>query len=152
MKFDWSEISENEFARYCKERDYDLHDELNTAMNRAQWCEDDMIGCVRVGELAFDLRLYHQDADDEGSPLVLWLEGYAGGVGGDNAYAYSVIDDGYPYEFVGYTSIEDDGIWMSYTQFQEFVETRIKRFILEENDGFTEADLTALAEMPLHVW
>lgn len=147
MKFDWSEFTEEDFVDYCAK----MENGLLPTEDRLEMTGD-YIGCVRAGELAFDLMLYPSDAIQD--MLMLWIDCYAGGIGGDNAYGYSRIEEDYPYEYVGRESFEDSltGIWMDYESFKALVNAKIAHFIYTFDPSPDAIDLPALAEMPLHVW
>lgn len=136
MKFDWSAFTETDFVAYCAQIEND------------KLYADDYIGAVRVGELCFDfvLRTY----DDE--RLVLTFDCYVGGIGGENAYGYSRIEKGYPYEYAEGDDFDDTCISLTYAEFQQLAESKMERYIQEGQIWFTQTNLMERALMPLHVW
>lgn len=148
-KFDWSEFPALAFRGYC----------LKLADNQLR--ADDYVGCVRVGDLCFDLvlRLYPETEEEEldyynnpdASKLVLTYDLYVGGVDG---YSYSSRDKdnpNYPYDFA------EGGDWfgtcenLSYTGFKLLAEESFKDYI--EHSGYTLThNLIDRALEPLHIW
>ena len=140
MTFDWSDFTAEDFAEYC------------ARLENGLLYENDFIGCVRAGEVCFDLVLYI-DATKPDEPMILGLDCYAGCIAGhDAAYAFSDVDEGYPYELIGGDGFDDACTWMSYEQFQKAAEEKMNRFIQENKTFCVKLDLPTLAEMPLHVW
>lgn len=129
MKFDWSEISEEDWTDYC------------ARMENGMITTEDFLGCVRIGELAFDV---------VATPETLAIDCYVGDV--DSGYGYSKIDDGYPYDEVGGIGFDDTCIAMTYAEFRALAERRMEDFLDEDQIFYHYADLREKASMPLHVW
>lgn len=136
MEFDWSGFSKEDFANYCAQVE-----------NNQAFC-DEYIGNVRAGELCFDyvIRMY-----DWGT-LVLTFDLYVGGIGGENAYGYSRIEENYPYEYAEGDDFDDTCISLSYEEFKQLAESKMKRYLQEGQIWFVKANLMELAERPLHIW
>ena len=120
MQFDWTGFSEYDFKKYAKNPDI----------------FDDYIGCVRTGELCFDIVIRPYD---EGPVLTYDL--YVGGI--DDNYGHG--KDDYPYTYADGGGFDSSYKEMSYEEFQKMAEQKFVAFITER--GWTEK-----ANEPLHVW
>lgn len=107
---------------------------------------DDFIGCVRVGNLCFDL-ITRQYDENEGPVLTFDL--YVGGV--EDHYAYSRILPDYPY---AYAEGSDFGKLLPaeyYEDFKQKAEAMFTDYI--ENSTYTKKfGLMQEASRPLHIW
>ena len=135
MIFDWSGLTQDDWTDYCAK------------MENGQAYPDDYIGCVRVGELCFDLvtRQY-----DEVEGMVLTYDLYVGGI--DSGYGYSRLEPDYPYDYAEGSDFEDSCIALSYQEFQLLAEAAFKRYLGEGQVFYAQANLHDLAEKPLHIW
>jgi hypothetical protein len=136
MKFDWTNFTEVDFVNYCAKAE-------NGAM-----APDDYVGCVRVGDLCFDLLAR---MDDNCEKWHLSYDLYVGGV--DTGYGYSDRNSefkNYPYDYAEGGDFEDGLIWMTYEEFQQYAEQEFEKFILTwQYDG---ASLVEKANEPLKMW
>ena len=136
MKFDWTNFTEVDFANYCAKAE-------NGKMGA-----DDYVGCVRVGELCFDLMAR---MDDKCEKWYLSYDLYVGGV--DTGYGYSDRSSelkNYPYDYAEGGDFEDGLIWMTYEEFQQYAEQEFEKFITTwPYDG---ASLVEKANEPLKMW
>lgn len=149
-KFDWSNFTKENFVDYCAQ------------MENGKLYADDYIGCVRVGELCFDLvlRLYEEDKNgnwNDNDNLTLTYDLYVGGVVGDwnpsgEPYAYSRIEPGYPYDYAEGGDFDDSCISMTYEDFVKLAEDSFAEYI--ETSRYYNAPnlLREKAEAPLHIW
>ena len=129
MKFDWTNFTEVDFTNYCAKAENDL------------LIEGDYIGCVRVGNLCFDLMVRLND-----DKLYLSYDLYVGGV--DSGYGYTASD--YPYDYAEGGNFEDTMISMSYEEFQKYAEEKFELFITIW--PYEAASLVEKANEPLNVW
>lgn len=138
--FNWDGFTATDFANYC------------TEMENEELYAGDHLGCVRIGELYFDLYLSLRDFDSlDPNALVLTFDLYVGGAGGDNPYAYSVIEPDFPYAYAEGLYFEDTCISMTYDDFVAMAEDAFTRYI--NHSYFTNVyDLPAKAVAPLHIW
>jgi len=134
MIFDWSDFTAEDWVDYCAKVEND------------QMYADDFIGAVRVGELCFDFVTREYDA----GKLVLTFDLYVGGI--DSGYGYSRIEDGYPYDYAEGSNFDDTCISLPYQEFQLLAEAAMKRYLGEGQIFYAQANLTELAERPLHIW
>lgn len=149
MKFDWNEFTANDFVDYCAKVENDM---IQT---------DEYVGCVRVGNLCFDL-LVRTDGDD--GKMWLSYDLYVGGVDTGYGYAdikkavdmyYGLPNDGeknpqYPYDYAEGGDFEDTMISMTYDDFQKYAEAKFEEHILTWS--YNEASLLEKANEPLHIW
>lgn len=135
-KFDWSNFTSEDFVNYC------------AMMENDQLYADDYVGCVRVGDLCFDLVL--RCYDDEN--LVLTYDLYVGGM--DTGYGYSNRCNetpDYPYDFAEGGDWFSTCIYLSYEGFKLLAEESFKDYI--EHSGYTLThSLIDRAKEPLHIW
>lgn len=129
MKFDWTNFTEIDFTDYCAKAENDLMH------------EDEYVGCVRVGNLCFDLMV----RDNDGK-LYLSYDLYVGGV--DSGYGYTASD--YPYDYAEGGNFEDTMISMSYEEFQKYAEEKFELFI--KIWPYEAASLVGKANEPLNIW
>ena len=135
MIFNWDNFTKEDFVDYCAKVEND------------QMYEDTYIGCVRVGELCFDL-VTRKYSEEEG--IVLTYDLYVGGV--ESGYGYSRIEDGYPYDYAEGSDFDDTCISLSYEEFQLLAEASFTRYLGEGQVFYAQANLADKAAMPLHVW
>jgi len=147
MKFDWNGFTANDFVNYCARVENDMIG------------QDDYVGCVRVGNLCFDL-LVRQYGDIQ----CLSFDLYVGGVDTGYGYAdmkkaidmYNGISDNsekdpqYPYDYADGEDFEDTMISMVYEDFQKYAEERFEKYI--KSCQYNEASLIEKANEPLHIW
>lgn len=129
MKFDWTNFTEIDFTDYCSKAENGL------------MYEDEYVGCVRVGNLCFDLMI----RDNDGK-LYLSYDLYVGGV--DSGYGYTTSD--YPYDYAEGGNFEDTMISMSYEEFQKYAEEKFELFI--KIWPYEAASLIEKANEPLNIW
>jgi len=120
---------------------------------------DSYLGCVRVGELCFDL-VTREYSEDEG--IVLTYDLYVGGacdgrVAGINdnlepvAYGYSRLIPDYPYEYAEGSDFADTCISMTYEDFKTLAEAEFTKYI--NTSCYTNKyDLPAKARAQLKIW
>lgn len=151
--FDWTQAEKTIVGPLVTDRE-NWTDYCERA-TRGMIYEDTYLGCVRTGELCFDIvtRTYDEDIGP-----VLTFDLYVGGVidgtdpeGRPVPYAYSQIEPDYPYEYAegdDFDSMCDD---LSFEAFKELAEDAFTRYI---NDGpYTKHfNLPELARKPLHIW
>ena len=102
----------------------------------------DYIGCVRVGNLCFDLVVSY---DIYGKQFLAY-DLYVGGV--DTGYGYS--DSNYPYDYAEGGNFEDTLISMTYENFQKYAEEKFELFIkIWPDEG---PSLIEKANEPLNIW
>ena len=139
-KFDWSNFNEENLKEAVKE----LNEEYG----------EGYFGCVRVGELCFDINVRPYD---ESLPHLLEYDLYVGGIFASNShlfsgpYGYSRIIPDYPYEEAEGGSFHFcvDGI--SYDLFKVWAEEEFTRYINESY--YTDMYLLKeKASAPLKVW
>ena len=136
MKFDWSNFTQNDFVDYCAKTE----NEMLTAI-------DDYVGCVRVGNLCFDLLVEM----DNKNKWRLAYDLYVGGV--DSGYGYSARNDKmeeYPYDYADGGMFEDTMISMSYEDFQKHAEAEFEKYI--KTHTYNAASLIEKANEPLNIW
>ena len=129
MKFDWTGFTKNDFTDYCAKAENDM------------LYEDDYIGCVRAGNLCFDLMVGLNN-----DKMYLSYDLYVGGV--DSGYGYTV--DGYPYDYAEGGNFEDTMISMTYEEFQKYAEEKFELFI--KIWPYEAASLVEKANEPLNIW
>ena len=129
MNFDWTNFTENDFVDYC------------ARVENGMVYGDDYHGCVRIGDLCFDL----VTRSHEKGKLWLSYDLYVGGV--DTGYGYS---DDYPYDYAEGGDFEDCMINLSYDDFKKTAEEHFKVFI--NTWPYNKADLVAKANKPLNIW
>lgn len=135
--FDWSKFTEQDFANYC------------AMVENEQLLADDYVGCVRVGDLCFDLVLRCYEPVDDRAQLFLTYDLYVGGI--DNGYGVSRLDHEYPYDFAEGDDFNDTCISMTYEDFKTVAEKSFTKYL--ENCAYTEShSLVSKAEQPLHIW
>lgn len=136
MKFDWTNFTKVDFVNYCAKAE------------NGDMASDDYVGCVRVGDLCFDLVARMDDSCEE---WYLSYDLYVGGV--DTGYGYSSrnseIPD-YPYDYAEGGSFVDGLIWMTYKEFQQYAEEEFEKFITTW--PYNEASLVDKANEPLKFW
>ena len=143
MKFNWDEFTEIGFFNYC------------ATMKDAIWY-DEYVGCVRVGNLCFDLLIRFDDNKNK----VFTYDLYAGGV--DTGYGYSnpnkfnkelyKAEYDYPYDYVNGLDFANICTNMSYEDFKAYAEEEFERFIKVEDETYKEASLIDKANEPLRIW
>lgn len=136
MKFDWTNFTEVDFTDYCAKTENDI-----------LIATDDYVGCVRVGNLCFDLLIRF----DDNNKSYLSYDLYVGGV--DSGYGYSSRNDKteeYPYDYADGGMFEDRMIWMTYEEFQKYAEYEFEKYINTHN--YSEASLVDKANEPLNIW
>ena len=136
MKFDWTNFTENDFTDYCAKAE------------NAMMAPDDYVGCVRVGDLCFDLVAR---MDDNCEKWHLSYDLYVGGV--DTGYGYSsrnseLLD--YPYDYAEGGDFDDGMIWMTYEEFKKYANEEFEKFIATW--PYKEASLVEKANKPLNIW
>lgn len=114
FKFNWDDFSATDFVDFCAKAEND------------QIEDGEYVGCVRVGELCFDLVV--RSTHIEGR-LVLDYDLYIGGV--DSGYGYT--KDGYPYDEGGGGSFGSLCIDMTYDDFKSHAKQVLGGFIHKEN-------------------
>ena len=142
-KFNWDAFTEADFANYCAMVENDMVG------------HGDYFGCVRVGNLCFDMTA--RDYEDTGD-VVLTYDLYVGGINvggimetGTEPYGWSKIVDDYPYEYAEGSDFEDSMIAFRYDELREIAEKAMAEYI--ENCAYTEKfDLVSKALQPLNVW
>lgn len=148
MKFDWTNFTEIDFTDYCAKVENNMI------------ATDDYVGCVRVGNLCFDLLVRF----DEGDKWWLSYDLYVGGV--DTGYGCSDVakakniydgipDDSqknpqYPYDYAEGGDFEDTMISMTYEEFQKYAEAEFEKYITTW--PYKEASLIDKANEPLNIW
>lgn len=135
MKFDWTNFTEIDFVDYCAKAE-------NVIL-----ASDDYVGCVRVGNLCFDLLMRFNE--DEKWQLSYDL--YVGGV--DTGYGYSGRNSkipNYPYDYAEGGDFEDTMISMTYEEFQKYAETEFEKYITTW--PYEAASLVEKANEPLNIW
>lgn len=136
--FNWDGFTATDFANYCAE------------MENEKLYAGDHLGCVRIGELCFDLCLREFDSPDPNA-LVLTFDLYVGGADSDKPYAYSVIEPDFPYEYAEGLDFPDTCIGMTYDDFVAMAEKLFSDYI--DHSYYTNVyDLPAKAVAPLHIW
>lgn len=132
MKFSWNEFTENDFINYC------------TRMKNDMISDGDYIGCVRVGDLCFDLVVREYNIGKR----MLDYDLYVGGI--DDGY--SPIESDYPYSFDGGGTFEN-GIMvnLTYEEFKTIAEYAFEDFITNEGSSHN-VSLIEKASETLHVW
>lgn len=130
MKFDWTNFTKVNFEDYCTM----ARNSVNTA--------HDYIGCVRVGNLCFDILI----AYDEKGKMWLAYDLYVGGV--DTGYGYTASD--YPYDYAEGGNFEDVIISMTYEEFQKYAENQLENYI--KTWPYEKASLIEKANEPLNIW
>ena len=132
MKFVW-EVSEKDWKEYPEliRKSADTDGYINTA---------GCVGCVRVGDLVFDLRAW---GEYEGKCGL----GYELFVGGVDNYAYT--SSGYPYDLVEeYDEFPIDVIDMELEDFERMAEPILEAFIIDVATRYKMADLISKANEP----
>ena len=131
MKFDWTNFTENDFTDYCAKAENFILD------------PDDYVGCVRVGNLCFDL-MVRCNEDDK-----WWLsyDLYVGEV--DTGYGYSDKNN-CPYDYAEGGDFEDTMISMTYEEFQKYAEVEFEKYITTW--PYEAASLVEKANEPLNIW
>lgn len=148
MKFDWNEFTKIDFANYCAKAENNM------------LAADDYVGCVRVGNLCFDLLVRF----DENEKLWLSYDMYVGGV--DTGYGYADLVNAerlytnqnpilpknptYPYDYAEGGEFDGTMIWMAYEDFQKYAEAKFEEFITTW--PYKEASLIEKANEPLNIW
>ena len=152
MKFDWTELTAIDFTNYCAKVENNMFE------------ADEYVGCVRVGELCFDILLQNVGYG-EGEKLVMVYDLYVGGV--DTGYGYSdtvraqkmyngeSYDDTeknptFPYDYAEGGSFEDSMISWNYDDFKKHAEAEFEKFI--KTWKYPHASLLDKANEPLHIW
>lgn len=130
MKFNWDGFTEEDFVKYC------------ATIENEKMFDNDFIGCVRIGDLCFDLVLREYNNE-----FVLDYDLYVGGI--DDGYAYG--KENYPYTEGGGGTFEDSLISMSYDDFVKQAEEAFTDYIYHSNYS-TEYNLVDKANEPLHTW
>lgn len=132
MNFNWDGLVQNDFVNYC-------------ARIESETISDGYyIGCVRVGDLCFDLIVRQYDSWELDYDL------YIGGI--DDGYGYSQLDAGYPYsEDSGGSFADGLLINLTYDKFKEVVEAALTDFICNEGSVYN-VSLIEKANEPLHIW
>ena len=153
MKFNWDNFTEIDFANYCAKMENGFWDHES---GFDKYINDDYIGCVRVGDLCFDIMVFF----DEKSKPVFGYTLFSGGVDTGYGYAnpnkwneelYNEADD-YPYDCVENGSFEDTCISMTYEDFQKYAEKEFENFIYKMDKTYDLEFLVAKANQELHVW
>lgn len=144
MKFDWKDFTEKDFTNYCAKMKDDVE------------YDSEYVGCVRVGDLCFDLLIRLNENGDQ----ILTYDLYVGGV--DTGYGYSNInklnpdmhreEDDYPYDYVCGLDFASTCTNMSYEYFKSYAEAEFEHFIEVESESYKEASLIDKANEPLNVW
>ena len=139
MKFNWDEFSEKDFANYCKKMRSNIEYE-------GEW-----VGCVRVGDLCFDLVIALNKNDD----MIFEYDLYVGNV--DTGYGYSNLNknddsDDYPYDCVNGLNFPNTCVDMTYEYFKEYAEAEFEHFIIVEDETYKLASLIDKANEELKVW
>ena len=130
MKFDWTNFTKIDFTDYCAK------------VENSMIGYDDYVGCVRVGNLCFDLIVFY----DENGKQFLAYDLYVGGV--DSGYGYTASD--YPYDYAEGGNFEDTMISMTYEEFQKYAEEKFELFITMW--PYEAASLIEKANEPLNIW
>jgi hypothetical protein len=130
MKFDWTNFTEVDFTDYCAKAENNM---LSV---------DEYVGCVRVGNLCFDLMVRTNENDES----YLSYDLYVGGV--DSGYGYTASD--YPYDYAEGGNFEDTMISMTYEEFQTYAEEKFELFIIIW--PYEAASLIEKANEPLNIW
>ncbi len=131
MKFNWDGFTEVDFANYCAKVE-------NNMFNNGEYC----IGCVRVGDLCFDLLITRLNRK-----LVLFYDLYIGGINDGYGYGFHA----YPYTEGGGRYFEDTMISLTYDKFIESAERAFVDYIFNSNYA-EKYHLVEKANEPLHVW
>lgn len=130
MKFNWNGFTEEDFVDYCAK------------MENNMIADSDYVGCVRAGDLAFDLvvREYY-------GKYVLDFDLYVGGI--DDGYSYG--ENNYPYTEAAGNSFKNTMISLTYDEFASEAENLFTDYIF--NSEYSEKyNLVKKANEPLHVW
>ena len=130
MKFDWTNFTRVDFTDYCAKVENDM------------LAADEYVGCVRVGNLCFDLLVRF----DEDNKWWLSYDLYVGGV--DTGYGYA--ESNYPYDYADGGNFEDTMISMTYEEFQKYAEEKFELFITMW--PYEAASLVEKANEPLNIW
>ena len=130
MKFDWSNFGEAAFNKYKEDCRLDKS------------YGDDYLGCIRVGNLCFDIvtRMYNNNI------LTLTYDLYVGGV--DTGYSY---ESNYPYDYEGGDDFIDV-LDMSYEEFVSYAEKVMTEYITNHENKYEYASLTEKANEDLKIW
>lgn len=131
MKFNWDGFTEEDFVDYCAKVE-------NNMFGHSEY----YIGCVRVGDLCFDLLITWLDRE-----FVLYYDLYVGGI--DDGYGYGNND--YPYTDGGGGSFEESMIGYTYDTFVKISESKFEDFI-ENSYTSSKYNLAEKANKPLHIW
>ena len=152
MKFVW-EMDEEKWENFADAIDRDAFD--------VAYSEGEFLGSCRTGDLCFDIRAWN------GGEWSGWgFELFCGGV--DTGYGYSqreALATGkykdkwdvpeeleYPFDEVDYGEFPAGFSSYSLKEFQEKAEPVFEEFIKEKSVTYSEADLIAKANEPLHIW
>ena len=118
--------------------------------------DNEYVGCVRVGDLCFDLLIRLNENVDQ----VLTYDLYVGGV--DTGYGYSNPnkfntdiyreEDNYPYDYVCGLDFPRTCTSMSYDYFKAYARAEFEHFIKVEDERYKEASLIDKANEPLRIW
>lgn len=136
MNFDWTNFTEIDFVNYCAKAE------------NAMMAQDDYVGCVRVGNLCFDLIAR---MDDNCEKWCLTYDLYVGGV--DTGYGYSNRNSefpDYPYDYADGGDFEDGMIGITYEEFQKHAEAEMEKII--RTCPYKGANLMAKATETLKFW
>jgi hypothetical protein len=136
MMFYWTNFTEVDFAKYCGKAE------------SAKMGPDDYVGCVRVGDLCFDLVAR---MDDNCEKWYLSYDLYVGGV--DTGYGYSDRNrdfPSYPYDYADGGDFKDCILSMTYEEFQRYAEAEFIKFIVTW--PYKKANLVDKFLEPLKIW
>lgn len=113
LKYDWSGFTKENYDKMIKE----ANGETFWRVGR------DYFGCVRVGELCFDIMLFFDDSDDH---FQVDLDCYVANE--DTGYGYKELDDGteMAYDEASGTAVD---LILDYDEFKSEAEKAIEGFI-----------------------
>lgn len=113
LKYDWSGFTKENYDKMIKEANGETFWKIGR----------DYFGCVRVGELCFDIMLFFDDSDDL---FQVDLDCYVANE--DTGYGYKELDDGteMAYDEADGTAV---GLILDYDKFKSEVEKAIEEFI-----------------------
>ena len=139
MNYCWDEFPKSTFEETQKNATSKLdHNDFSDC--------SDFRGCVRVGDLCFDIVM--RDSGAEHPALTYDL--YAGHI--DSGYGYSCRSDvEVPYDYIDGWDFDSDWVEISYDEFKNKAEKELTEFILRQS-ATSKYELEAKANEPLNIW